>query len=248
MRNGLNALVSIVFVLFGIGFVPVTNAAQLAVKLTAEKAAVSVLHDGEMVHITRNQNAENLVDPMWAKTSRQCPPFCIEPKTPVPGVELFTELELFEFMETKVNAGQGVIIDARLPDWYLRGTIPGSINIPFTVFQRDPADPKLKTAFELLGVRPRGPVNTFTRLTDQVFGNGEKTDTWDFSGARELVLWCNGPWCGQSPHAIRALVKQGYPVNKIHYYRGGMQNWQILGLTTVMPSERSVLFPQAGSE
>jgi rhodanese-related sulfurtransferase len=166
----------------------------------------------------------------------------------VAGVELVTEFELFEFMENRVNTHQGLIIDARLPDWYLRGTIPGSVNIPFTIFQRDPTDAKFKRAFEMLGVRPRGPVGTFTRITDQVLGSGDKTELWDFSAAKELVLWCNGPWCGQSPHAIRALVKQGYPAKKIHYYRGGMQMWQILGLTTVVPDESSVLFADASGE
>jgi rhodanese-related sulfurtransferase len=151
-------------------------------------------------------------------------------------------------MEKQVNSHNGLIIDARLPDWYLRGTIPGSVNIPFTIFQRGPDDAKFKMAFEMLGVRPRGQVSAFTRLTDQVFNKGEKTELWDFSAAKEIVLWCNGPWCGQSPHAIRALVKQGYPVGKIHYYRGGMQMWQILGLTTVTPSAESVIFADASGE
>jgi len=60
--------------------------------------------------------------------------------------------------------------------------------------------------------------------------------TWDFGGARELLLFCNGPWCGQSPRAIRNLIAAGYPPEKLHYYRGGMQNWQLLGLTVVKPA------------
>jgi rhodanese-related sulfurtransferase len=53
------------------------------------------------------------------------------------------------------------------------------------------------------------------------------------------LLWCNGPWCGQSPRAIRALISLGYPAEKLYYYRGGMQMWQSLGLTTVLPSDVS---------
>ncbi len=235
-------------ILVGIVAMPVALAEQVKVKLTPEKETVQVLHQGRMVDVQRNQDVENLVDPMWAKTSRECPPFCIEPKVPAPGVELITEVELFEFMEKHVNPGTGLIIDARLPDWYLRGTIPGSVNIPFTVFQRDSTDAKFRQAFEMLNVRPRGAVNAFTRLTDRLLGNNDKNDFWDFSAAKELVLWCNGPWCGQSPHAIRALVNQGYPAAKIHYYRGGMQNWQILGLTTLVPDEDSVLFAEAKAD
>ena len=33
--------------------------------------------------------------------------------------------------------------------------------------------------------------------------------------------------------AIRAMIREGYPPEMIHYYRGGMQAWKILGLTTV---------------
>jgi len=34
---------------------------------------------------------------------------------------------------------------------------------------------------------------------------------------------------------MQNLVKIGYPKSKILYYRGGMQYWQILGLTTTLP-------------
>ena len=63
-----------------------------------------------------------------------------------------------------------------------------------------------------------------------------RTD-WDFSAAKDLVIWCNGPACGQSPRAIRGLLELGYPGDKISYYRGGMQMWQLWGLTTVVPRQ-----------
>ncbi len=47
----------------------------------------------------------------------------------------------------------------------------------------------------------------------------------------EIVLFCNGPWCGQSPTAIRRIIEAGYPAEKIRYYRWGMQGWRMLGLT-----------------
>lgn len=46
-----------------------------------------------------------------------------------------------------------------------------------------------------------------------------------------MILFCNGPWCGQSPTAIRAMIGAGYPADRISYYRGGMQEWRLLGLT-----------------
>jgi hypothetical protein len=42
-------------------------------------------------------------------------------------------------------------------------------------------------------------------------------------------------WCGQSPRNIKTLLKFGYPASKIKWYRGGMQNWETLGLSTVKP-------------
>ncbi|MGB5520728.1 MAG: hypothetical protein WBO73_20030, partial [Gammaproteobacteria bacterium] len=84
-------------------------------------------------------------------------------------------------------------------------------------------------------------VNVVMRSLEKVgmFDGEQKTDTWDFSEAKQILLWCNGPWCGQSPRAIRALISLGYPAEKLYYYRGGMQMWQSLGLTTVLPSDTS---------
>ena len=58
---------------------------------------------------------------------------------------------------------------------------------------------------------------------------------FSFKRAKTLVFFCNGPWCGQSPTNIRVLLKHGYPPHKLKYYRGGMQMWESLGLTTIKP-------------
>ncbi len=47
---------------------------------------------------------------------------------------------------------------------------------------------------------------------------------------RPTIFFCNGPQCGQSPAAIRALLEAGYPPDKILYYRGGLHDWLTLGL------------------
>ncbi|MGB5337485.1 MAG: rhodanese-like domain-containing protein, partial [Gammaproteobacteria bacterium] len=65
------------------------------------------------------------------------------------------------------------------------------------------------------------------------FNVGLLEDLWDYSNAKTLVVFCNGMWCGQSPNNIRNLLKFGYPAHKIKWYRGGMQAWEMLGLTTV---------------
>lgn len=49
--------------------------------------------------------------------------------------------------------------------------------------------------------------------------------------------FCNGLWCGQSPRNIKGLLKLGYPARKLIWYRGGMQDWEAVGLTTVESDE-----------
>ena len=70
-------------------------------------------------------------------------------------------------------------------------------------------------------------------IMSEKFGAKEMEGLWDYSNAKTLVMFCNGMWCGQSPNNIRTLLKFGYPAHKIKWYRGGMQNWENLGLSTV---------------
>ena len=203
----------------------VSQAQAVEVKLTPDKDFVEVIHQGKLVKIERIQDQDHTLQGGFAKTSRKCPPFCIQPMAAAEGV---------------TTIGQtGIILDARTPAWWKRGTIPGSINIPFTVFTKDSEDLELIEAMERLGAKKRDEVGGFTRTIEQIglMGGDLKNDTWDFTNAKKLVLWCNGMWCGQSPRAIKGLLDQGYPAKKLFYYRGGMQAWQSLGLTVTLPEE-----------
>ena len=60
-----------------------------------------------------------------------------------------------------------------------------------------------------------------------------KNGLFYFDNAKTLVMFCNGMWCGQSPNNIKDLLKYGYPAEKIKWFRGGMQTWEILGFNTV---------------
>lgn len=55
----------------------------------------------------------------------------------------------------------------------------------------------------------------------------------DCSNAKTVLGFCNGPVCPQSPTAMLAMIREGFPAEKIMYYRGGMLDWDALGLTTV---------------
>ncbi len=189
---------------------------DVKVKIAPDIPWVDITIGGKTVRIQRIQDTRHKLTNSFTKTSRACPPFCIQPIRPAKGVHLAGELELLDFLKKKVETGKGVLVDARIPAWYRKGTIPGAVNIPFTLF--DKKNPYRDRILMVLGAK---------RLED---------GTWDFGGARELLLFCNGPWCGQSPRAIRNLISAGYPPEKLHYYRGGMQNWQLLGLTVVKPA------------
>ncbi len=208
----------------------------LEVNISKDLPSVEVMHNGVPVTIQRIQNQNNVLTGGFAKTSRKCPPFCIQPLHPAPGITTVGELEVLNFMQTKLKNGTGVIIDARTPDWHKKGTIPGSINIPFTTFDHSEYHPKLREAMAILGVKLKAKGGDL--FNDLLVKLGLKDDTsspWDYSNAKDILLWCNGMWCGQSPRAIKNLLKQQYPANKIYYYRGGMQAWQILGLTVIIP-------------
>lgn len=168
-----------------------------------------------------------------------CMPFCVNPVALSEGVSTVDELAVIQFMESSQHKGEGLLIDARSPSWHQRGTIPGSLNIPASVFERAANNAELATVLKNFGAEPRHDVSMLRRAFE-VLGllNGKmKTAHWDFSQAQPLVLWCNDPWCGQSPRAIKALLSLGYPAEKLHYYRGGLQTWESLGLVTVMPSD-----------
>ncbi len=215
----------------------ISSANALDVKLSPDREFVEVIHKDKLIKVQRIQDQDHRLGGGFAKTSRKCPPFCIQPMDAGEGVKTIAQLEIFDFMERELLDGDGLLVDARTPAWWKRGTIPGSINIPFTVFSLDVDDPQLIDMMKTLGAKRRGDVGGFSRAIEEMglMGGELKTDEWDFTSAKKLILWCNGMWCGQSPRAIKGLLELGYPAGKILYYRGGMQVWQSLGLTVIVP-------------
>lgn len=201
-----------------LGMLFTITAQGLEVNITPQVDEFEVKHQGKVITIRRNQDTEAMLEFDFARTSRPCPPFCAQPMKVADGIETIGEVELIAFLQNQLAEQQGLLIDARTEDWHERGTIPGSINIPFT--HLNPAQGAdeftLEESLQRLGAR----------IVD-----GE----WDFSQAKQLVIWCNGPWCGQSPTAIKGLIGIGYPKQKLLYYRGGMQLWRIYGLPVVSP-------------
>jgi rhodanese-related sulfurtransferase len=194
-------------------------AKTLEVNITPTLSAVDVIHVGKRMVITRNQDKHNVIPKTYTKTSRACPPFCIQPMSISPDVETIGELEILDYLK-RSSAGEAImVVDARTPEWMTRGTIPGSVNIPWT---------KLSAK----GVQWEDAATAEEIIAEQ-FGATIKEDKLEFSHAKTLVLFCNGPWCPQATANIKLLLKKGYPAEKIKWYRGGMQAWTTFGLSTV---------------
>ncbi|MEY2653501.1 MAG: hypothetical protein RLZZ524_528 [Pseudomonadota bacterium] len=105
-----------------------------------------------------------------------------------------------------LNDPHTMVIDMRDEDDPLEATIPNSFHIPFN---------ELEDRLDELGCVRR------------------PSRAWDCSSSAKIVAFCNGPVCPQSPVGIAAIVRAGFAVDKISYYRGGMMDWEALGLTTV---------------
>jgi len=187
------------------------------VGITPDMMSAEFNADGKMQTISRDQDNAATVNDNFVKTSRPCPPFCIQPAVLAPGVETIAELEMIDYIK-KMHDGDDVVVqDSRTPDWHARGYIPGTVSIPWTS----------------LATKAGASIFDISELMIEQFGVIEKEGIFDFSNAKTLVLYCNGMWCGQSPASIKTLLNFGYPAHKIKWYRGGMQSWSNLGLTTV---------------
>lgn len=177
---------------------------------------VDVDINGESVRIERIQDTNHKLKNSYTKTSRPAPPFTIQPFQPIKEIETITELDVIDFIAHEMSENTGLLVDARMPKWHQIGTIPGATNIPFSILSTKGENPYISQIFEL-------------------FGASNNSGKWDFSDVQTILIFDNGPWCQQGVRAMKNLLHLGYPSSKIKYYRGGMQYWQILGLTTIIP-------------
>ncbi len=104
-----------------------------------------------------------------------------------------------------LNDKSAIVVDMRESEDRVKGTIPNTHHIPYT---------EVAGRMEELGC--------------QKVGKG-----WDCTAAKKVYAFCNGPVCPQSPTAILAMTRDGFPADKIYYYRGGMLDWAALGLPVV---------------
>jgi rhodanese-related sulfurtransferase len=127
----------------------------------------------------------------------------LQPLIPIKGTHPVDEIDVLHALNDK----DSIVVDMRVIDDRVKGTIPGSVGIPYT--------------------------EVAMRMGELGCKKLEGKQKWDCTKAKKVYAFCNGPVCPQSPMAMAAMVRDGFPPNKIYYYRGGMLDWDALGLTTI---------------
>lgn len=226
-RDKISALLATTCLL-GMSLLGVASASHEAVNITPSLGKVDVQHQGRPVAIQRMHTDDDQIPAPYDKTVRPCPPFCIQPMNISVGVETVGELEVLGYLKRIAEGDQSVlVIDSRTRDWVLRGTIPGSVNIPWNTINID-----FTEGFELAAAS-----KDIDNIFEARFGAKRTKSGWDYSNAKTLVLFCNGAWCPQSPTNVKTLLARGYPADKLKWYRGGMQAWIGLGFTVTKPEQ-----------
>jgi len=129
-------------------------------------------------------------------------------------IETYGEIEVMAFIKKMQHESTMLLIDTRDEEWYEYRTIPGAMNIHYVYIMKPKIfEEEYKASLARLGIV------------------GEKKP-FDFSKAKTILLFCNGAWCSQSPNMLKALIALGYPPEKIRWYRGGMDDWLGLSMTT----------------
>jgi len=180
------------------------------VNITKDLEAIVIQDNDKEIKIERIQDTKHRLTSSFSKTSRECPPFCVQPMN-IGNTKTIGEIELLKHIKDMQDEDSNMLlIDARTRDWYKEGTIPSAINLPFTMLKKN--SKYLNKILKLLGARN---------------SNGK----WDFNKVPTLIIFSNGLWDAQATKEINSLIDLGFPEDKILYYRGGMQSWNILGLT-----------------
>jgi rhodanese-related sulfurtransferase len=197
-----------IFVFVSLAVLEAQEQEKVIVKITKKLPYFYVKQHGKKIKVERIQDVANRLSDDFTKTSRPCPPYCIEPIDAAKGVKTIGELELINYLKDKNT----LLIDARPKEWFDLESLPKSINIPEKLTRAKSIRDKL---FKILGAKKRGK-------------------GFDFSNAKKLIIYGNGPWSPEASKFIKNMVNLGYPAKKLLFYRDGLQGWKILGLTTIV--------------
>jgi len=168
------------------------------INISKELSSLKINYKKEEVLISRTQK----------NGTQTCPPFCIQPMN-IKGVKTVGELEVLEFIKN-LNKKPKLFIDVRKSKEYNKETIPGAINIPFTML-----DKKSKYHSKVL----------------KLLGAKKREKRWTFKRVPTLLIFGEGQSNKEASTVIHNLLDCLFPNKKILYYRGGIESWKSLGLS-----------------
>jgi len=98
---------------------------------TFATAFAAAAHSDRAVGITKSMPRVTVETPSGPKVIERIhdPETCIQPITPADCVATIGEVELLKMLQDP----ETVVVDSRTPGWLRGGTIPGAIDIPYTV-------------------------------------------------------------------------------------------------------------------
>jgi len=157
----------------------------------------------------KHKKKELIIKRTSKEREHSCPPFCIQPMN-IENVKTVGELEVLKFIEVLKKKKPKLLIDARSNILYKTYTIPGAINIPYTMLEDG---------------------NEYQKKILTLLGAKKHNKQWEFKKVPTLLIFGNSDEEDQATQAIKKLLKLSYPAHKILYYRGGVSAWKRLGLT-----------------
>ncbi|MGC1505914.1 MAG: rhodanese-like domain-containing protein [Sulfitobacter sp.] len=174
------------------------------------QASASFVFNGEQVTIARDNPDSLRIAQTFVSADASCGGPCIAPMQVAQGVVTLGEAEVLDFLVTQVATGQGLMVDARAPTDRAKGFIPGTVSLPHNTLS---------------------PENAYRKDILLALGGRSYQDVFNFSDARILLIYDNGPSSDDAGRLVSNLLLAGYPPEMIRYYRGGMQVWSVLGFS-----------------
>ncbi len=160
-----------------------------------------------------HETQEVLIEREVVNSKETCPPFCIEPMR-IENVVTVGELEVLSFIDKLKEKKSRLLIDVRESTFYVQGSIPGSINLPFSMLKA-----KSQYQEEILKLLGAKAIKKNSKLT------------WSFKDVQSLLIFGNSATSNEASSTIKKLLKLGYPPSRLLYYRAGLSSWKALGLT-----------------
>lgn len=174
------------------------------------EAKASFIFNGERVKISRDASNVARFTARFAAAGDGCGAPCIAPMQVAEGVRTLDETQVLAFLVQEVAGNKGLMVDARMPEDRAGGFIPGTVSLPHATMEAD---------------------NNFKNDILRALGAREFDGVFNFTDARQLLIYDNGPSTDDAGKLVRNLIAQGYPAEMIRYYRGGMQVWSVLGFS-----------------